>query len=79
MKHNEWLDKKPEFTEECIMITAIKHNDKWDYSSWQIIQVEGYGEDGPGWYYALCEMDGEEWGDMADLRADLYLTMSLLK
>lgn len=76
----EWTKDKPAFTEECILLTATKINDAWDYSSWLIIVVDGIGEnDQPGWYYGLCDMSGEEWGDWADFKADLYLKMPLLK
>jgi hypothetical protein len=82
MTHNTWSGTKPEFTEECILITATKYANKehWDYNSWLIVKQDGETETGEyGWYYALCDIDGEEWGDLADLTAKKYLTMPLLK
>jgi hypothetical protein len=75
MKHNKWSNKKPDFTQECILITATKNRKDWDYRAWLIIKITGPG----GWYWGLCEMDGEEWGDLNDMLQDKYLTMPLLK
>lgn len=76
----EWVDKRPEFTEECIMLTAHKYKDEWEYKSWLIVAVAGVNEkEEAAWYWGLCEMNGEEWGDMDDLSADLYIIIPLLK
>lgn len=77
---NNWTEDKPEFTEECVLLTAVKTSGGWDYSSWLIMAVTGYDDNNnPAWYYALCEMDGEEFGPLEDLSADKYLVIPLLK
>jgi hypothetical protein len=81
MTHNKWSSKKPKFTEECILLTAYKnHRKEWDYRSWLIVKVDGEDENGKlGWYWGLCEMDGEEWGALDDMKQDKYMTIPFLK
>ncbi|MBP7109506.1 MAG: hypothetical protein KBA90_13195 [Chitinophagaceae bacterium] len=75
---NKWLTEKPDFNEECSFVTATKYNRneedlKWDYSIWQIKKLDGEDENGEyGWYFGLLDGEGEEWGDLEDLAADLY-------
>lgn len=79
MIHNQWSDTKPEFTEECILITACKIklplSHHWQYDLFEVIQING--ED--GWYWGLCEPAGEQWGALEEFKADKYYTMPLLK
>jgi len=73
--------KVPEFNEECTFVTAsfYNRNDEdlnWDYTVWQIKKLDGEDEDGnPAWYWGLLTGDGEEWGPLEDLSADLYLIL----
>lgn len=69
-----WVRYKPKFKEECLMLTASKHKNEWFYNAWWIREVDG--DDG-GWYWGLCTIDGEEWGDVNDLSADLYKIINI--
>ena len=71
---NVWVSEKPKFDKEFVLFTANNFRGNWEYSAWQVKQVES--ED--GWYYGLLTGDGEEWGDSDDLKADLYLSMQPL-
>ncbi len=66
-----WTTKKPEFKEDCLLFTANKIRGEWEYHSWLIHNYNGY--------MAWCELDGEEYDDIADLTAEMYLTIPLLK
>lgn len=78
LERNMWLTQKPEFNEECTFITATRYTRNneplpWDYSVWQIKKLDGEDVEGnPAWYWGLLNGDGEEWGDLDDLRADQY-------
>ena len=66
-----WISEKPD--KECLFISATLFRDNWDYRLWQIIKHYSYNDEGEyGWYYSLCEGDGQEWGPLDDLSADLY-------
>ena len=75
MIHNTWLEEKPDFTEECILITAQDFKTGWEYSIYQIRKTSLEGTAYMGWFSS----DGEEYGDLFDCKADKYLTMALLK
>lgn len=65
---SHWTTSKPKFDREFSFATAHFWKDHWEYKIWQIVKV-----DNPeGWYYGLCEGDGEEWGDHDDIQAKLY-------
>jgi len=79
IKEDGWVTEKPVFTEDCILLTANKVKDIWEYQSWKIL--ESFYEDENGcsvFYWQWCNMDGEEYGDLADLKADQYKVISLL-
>lgn len=75
MIHNIWTDQKPDFTEECILLTAQNYIGGWEYTSYQIRKTSLEGTYYMGWFAG----DGEEYGDLPDLKADKYLTIPLLK
>lgn len=66
-----WINEKPEFDKDSIMITASWWNigdGYWEYSIWQIVKLESE----EGWYWGLLMGDGDEWGALEDFRADKY-------
>lgn len=69
-----WINIKPEFKEECLLLTATCFRGQWEYSIWRIEKIEV----DESWYLGLLNGDGEEWGDLEDLKADLYCVMPLL-
>lgn len=79
---NGWIEKKPEFKENCLLVTAIylnKPHNYWDYQMHEIKKTDGLNDkDEPAWYWGIYEVDGEEWGDIADFEADLYKVIALL-
>ena len=67
-----WTNTKPDGKEPCVFISATKwRKGHWMYSVWEIKRVDGPD----GWYLGLCDRDGEEWGDLEDLKADLYMIL----
>lgn len=72
-----WVSVKPEFKEDCILITAtwiggrINH---WLYMQFEINKTDS----DEGWYWGIFQ-EGDEWGDIADLKADLYLSIPTLQ
>jgi hypothetical protein len=79
-KQNDWVFEKPEFKEDCILLTATKSDTIWEYNSWLIIALDGEDDNGkPAWYWGWCNIDGEEYGDISDLQADKYKIIPLLK
>ena len=70
-----WTSKKPKFDKECLLITASKIANNWEYSVWTIKQLNN--ED--FWYWGWLNGEGEEYGDLNDLRADKYLVLPFLK
>jgi hypothetical protein len=70
-----WTTKKPKFDTECIVICAHKWKDEeWEYSLYQIKKVEFEDK----WYWGWLTADGEEYGDLADMKSQLYYVMPLL-
>lgn len=67
----EWSFLKPDLTEECVLVTATKIKDHWDYNIWCIEKINCDGS----WYMGWLTGDGEEYGDLADLQADKYLIL----
>ncbi len=77
-EQNKWSPTKPEWTEDCVLITATWWKDHWEYKLWEVRKMNPeFSND--GWYWGLCESDGEEWGDIADLTADLYRILKPLE
>ena len=74
MQHNIWSKRKPVLEEECLLITARKINSDYEYSLFEIMELDCEGE----WYYGLVDQNGCEWGDYEDLAAERYLTMPKL-
>jgi len=75
-----WLTGKPEFTKDCILLTATEIRGKWEYNSCMIIKIDSEDDNGNEvWYWGWCNMDGEEYGDIADMSADKYKIISLIK
>lgn len=72
---SNWQTTKPEFKEECLLITASKWKHGWEYTSWQIKWTECDGASYMGWFTG----ENEEYGDLADLNAEMYLVLPLLK
>lgn len=77
MTHDVWLTEKPDFTEECILICASYWaiGNQYEYTLYQVKKWHGR----KGWYLALLSGDGDHWGPLEDLEANLYKTMPLLK
>lgn len=70
-----WVNIKPKFNKECLLLTVSFYGNTTYYNSWWITKCEDI-ESG-GWYWGLCTIDGEEWGDINDLSADLYKTVNI--
>jgi hypothetical protein len=75
MKIWGWVTNKPLFDNECLVITANRIRENWDYSTYIIQKVQS----DDGWYMGWLTGEGEEYGDLNDLRADKYLVLPLLK
>lgn len=69
-----WKNKKPKPTKECLLLTASYFAGNYEYHLFQILKTDYEDK----WYWGIYTADGDEWGDYADLKADLYLTMPLL-
>lgn len=63
----EWTTKKPEFTQDCVLATASQIGDQFEYNIFQIKEVGGFW----GWYNG----EGELYGDLEDLDANLYMVI----
>ncbi len=74
MENYNWTTKKPEFKEECLLLTACLIRDYWEYEVYQIAKVES----DEGWYMGWLTGDGEEYGDLADLTSQKYCVLPLL-
>lgn len=70
----QWTRKKPKFDTECVLICAHQFRGNWEYSIYQIKKV--IYED--KWYWGWLNGDGEEVGDLSDLRAQIYYVMPML-
>ncbi len=72
MTHSIWSKEKPVLEEECLLIIANRiYEEKYEYALFEINKIDN----GDGWYYAISEQGGDEWGDYDDLKAELYFTM----
>lgn len=73
MKHHVWLNEKPEFTEDCLLIGSSYYRDDAHFSMYIVKRM--YVD---GWYWAIMDaQDGMEWGDLGDFKADRYMTIPL--
>lgn len=73
-----WSKEKPTFKEECLLLTATKIRDNWEYHLYEILFALGENDKGESaWYWGIFQ-DGDEWGDLNDLHAQLYFTMPLV-
>lgn len=61
-----WIKEKP--NKECVFIAATKINDIWEYTVYMIKTV--CEEEGS--YLGWLTGDGDEYGDLNDMKADLY-------
>jgi len=73
-----WTNIKPVFKEECILIVANNWNNPEPHWEYTLYTVEKVNTD-EGWYLGLFEDGGDEWGDLDDLKADLYCVLPLLE
>jgi hypothetical protein len=65
MIFNQWLTSKPDFDQECIVITESKFKEYPAlYTLWTINTGNGY--------IVLLDQYGNEWGDISYLKADRY-------
>ncbi len=71
-KGANWVTEKPVITQDCILIAATKIREYWDYT---LFEIEYCNEAG---YFMILD-DGDEWGDIGDLKADKYLVLQPLK
>ena len=83
MNKLRWTKVKPKNWKECLLITGTwmncTHPGYWDYKFFTIKKEIGEDNEGnAGWYWAIFK-DDEEWGDLADLKADKYAIVSPLK
>lgn len=69
---SKWTKEKP--NKECVFIAATKIRDEWEYEFYIIKKMES----DEGWYLGWLTGDGEEYGDLADMTADLYFIIDLL-
>lgn len=69
-----WTTQKPEFKNDCLLITASRYGSDCSYNLFQIKKVDH----GDGEYMAWLTSDGDEYGDLADLEAQLYFVLPLL-
>ena len=72
----KWTSEKPLFDDECLLITACKIRGFWEYTAYIIQKVT---DDNGYWYLGWLTGEGDEYGDLVDLRADKYLILPLLK
>jgi hypothetical protein len=74
-----WISAKPELDKECVLLTAnfYRHpkypeNSYWSYRLFEIAKIEC----DEGWYWGVLE-EGMEWGDIADIKADMYQIVAI--
>lgn len=75
-----WTDEKPNiFKEDCVLLTATEGKPgNWELDSFFMCYMLGVNDkEEDAWYWAICDIDGEEWGDYADLSASFYQIVDL--
>lgn len=70
----KWLTQKPKFDCWCIVITANKIRKQWEYSIFTVQRVDFEDK----WYWGLIDGNGDEWGDIEDLKAQKYYVIEAL-
>ncbi|MES2428266.1 MAG: hypothetical protein V4560_14900 [Bacteroidota bacterium] len=70
-----WQNIKPEFNKECFLMTETLYGTNKEYRTWWIKKLCTPVDE--QWYWGWLELDGEEYGDIADLKADRYLVIEL--
>lgn len=76
----KWVSEKPKEWQQCILLTATwdKRQKQWEFNSYYVVYIEGVNDkEEAAWYWALCDINGEEWDDINDLKADLYQMIEL--
>lgn len=68
-----WTKDKPKPDNEYAFVSAVWWQGHWEYKLWQFVLVDNFN----GSYYALCDNEGEEWGDYDDLTADIFYVIPL--
>ena len=74
-----WQKERPTFP--CVVLGRIKWDRKenWEYSLWRFEMIDGNDADGyKAQYLGWCNNDGEEYGDLADLKEDEFLIIEKL-
>lgn len=68
MIFNQWLQEKPDFDQECIVICESNFSGTPEYNLLQITKLENNNV----LYWGVLTGHGEVWGDIYDLQADRY-------
>lgn len=63
-----WTKEKPVLDHECILLT-LAHYNYWDLLPFYVTKIEYDGD----WYWGICDVDGNEWGDYSDLEVEYYM------
>lgn len=66
--HAGWMPGTPPLDKPCVFVSKSGS----DYSVWEVINLNT----GDGSYLAICDGDGNEWGDISDFRCDSYYMLS---
>lgn len=66
--HAGWMSGTPKLDKPCLFVSKSGG----DYSVWEVINLNT----GDGSYLAICDGDGNEWGDISDFRCDSYYMLS---
>lgn len=67
-----WVSGTPKLTAPCVFVSKTSSKTGYDYAVWEAMYIDN----GDGSYLALCDGDGEEWGDIADFHCDAYYMLS---
>lgn len=72
-----WTKEKPIFDNNsagCLLLVASKCRAEWDYTLFEMRKID-FEEN---WYWGILNEYGDEYGDYADLEAQLYCILPLL-
>jgi hypothetical protein len=75
VEESAWSAEKPKPDKEFWFVSASYFKDHWECRIWQVVKINGPD----GWYYGLCDGEGEEWGDWEDLQAERYYILPATK
>lgn len=67
-----WVSGTPKLTAPCVFVSKTSSKTGYDYAVWEAMYIDN----GDGSYLALCDGDGEEWGDINDFRCDEHYIVS---